>query len=45
VAIGLNKTDAFSINYAGMTFNAVPTPTGFDMDYYGTMTLHFVPVE
>lgn len=45
VAIGLNKTDAFSINYAGMTFNAVPTPTGFDMDYYGTMTLHFAPAE
>lgn len=45
VAIGLTKVDAFSINYYGMAFNAVPTATGFDMDYYGTMTLHFVPAE
>ncbi len=26
-------------------FNAVITDTGFDMDYYGNMTLHFVPAE
>ncbi len=45
VSIGLSKTDAFVINYYGMTFNAIPTSTGFDLDYYGTMTLHFVPAE
>ena len=45
VAVGLTKVDAFAINYYGTAFNAVPTPTGFDLDYYGTMTLHFVPAE
>lgn len=45
VSVGLTKVDAFSINYYGMAFNAVPTPTGFDMDYYGTMTLHFTLAE
>lgn len=45
VAVGLNRIEAFSINYYGTTFNAVPTSTGFDMDFYGTMTLHFVPAE
>ena len=33
------------ISYYGMMFNAVLTDTGFDMDYYGTMNLHFVPAE
>ena len=45
VAVGLNNVDAFVINYYGTMFNAVLTETGFDMDYYGTMTLHFVPAE
>lgn len=45
VAVGLNEVDAFVINYYGMMFNAVLTDTGFDMDYYGTMNLHFVPAE
>ena len=45
VAIGLSKTDAFAISYYGTTLNAVPTSTGFDMDYYGSMMLHFVPAE
>jgi len=45
VAVGLDQVDAFVINYYGMVFNAILTDTGFDMDYYGTMTLHFVPAE
>lgn len=45
VATGLTEVDAFVINYYGTMFNAVITDTGFDMDYYGTMTLHFVPAE
>ena len=45
VAVGLSKTDAFAISYYGTTLNAVPTATGFDMDYYGSMMLHFVPAE
>ena len=42
VPVGLSTVDAFSINYYGTMFNAALTDTGFDMDYYGTMTLHFV---
>jgi len=45
VAVGLSEVDAFVINYYGIMFNAVLTDEGFDMDYYGTMTLHFVPAE
>lgn len=45
VSVGLNQVDAFVINYYGMAFNAILTDTGFDLDYYGTMTLHFVPAE
>nr|MBR4281609.1 leucine-rich repeat domain-containing protein [Clostridia bacterium] len=45
VAMGLTKTEAFVINYYGMNYNCIPTGTGFDMDFYGTMNLHFVPAE
>lgn len=45
VSVGLNTVDAFVVNFYGMMFNAVLTDEGFDMDYYGTMTLHFVPAE
>ncbi|MBR5289078.1 MAG: leucine-rich repeat protein [Clostridia bacterium] len=45
VAVGLTSVDAFAINYYGSMFNAVLTDAGFDMDYYGTMTLHFVLAE
>lgn len=45
VAVGLNEMDAFVINYYGTMFNVVPTAEGFDMDYYGTMTLHLVAAE
>ena len=37
--------NVYAINYYGTMFNCVPTATGFDMDYYGTMTMHFVPAE
>jgi len=43
VAIGLTEVEAFVINYYGTAFNAVITDEGFDMDYYGSMILHFVP--
>jgi hypothetical protein len=33
------------INYFTTLFNAVLTDDGFDMDYYGTMVLHYVPEE
>ena len=33
------------IDYYGMLFPCVPTETGFDMDYYGSMMMHFVPAE
>ena len=45
VAMGLTKTDAFVINYYGVNYNCIPTETGFDMDFYGTMNLHFVPAQ
>ena len=45
VGVGLTQVDAFVINYYGTAFNAVITDEGFDMDYYGTMTLHFEAAE
>ena len=33
----------YAVNYYGTFFNCTPTDTGFDMDYYGTMTLHCTP--
>jgi hypothetical protein len=45
ISMGLNEVDAFVINYSSLTFNAVLTDDGFEMDYYGTMTLHFAPAE
>ena len=44
VALGLTQIDAFVISY-GMDYNFIPTETGFDIDFAGTMTLHFVPAE
>ena len=45
ISMGLTKQEAFVINYYGMMYNCIPTATGFDMDFYGTMNLHFVPAE
>ena len=44
VALGLKQVDAFVISY-GADYNFIPTDTGFDMDYFGTMTLHFELAE
>ena len=41
----VNAEGTYVINYYGTMFNCVPTATGFDMDYYGTMMMHFVPAE
>jgi len=41
----ITNEGVYSINYYGTAFNCTPTASGFDMDYYGTMTMHFVPVE
>ena len=41
----VDDAEAYVINYYGTLFNAVLTDTGFDLDFYGTMTLHFVPAE
>ena len=35
----------WAINYYGTLFNCTPTAAGFDMDFYGTMTMHFTPAE
>ena len=35
----------YAINYYGTMFNCTPTASGFDMDFYGTMMMHFVPAE
>lgn len=45
VSVGLNEVDAFVINYYGTMFNAVITEEGFDLDFYGSMILHYVPAE
>ena len=45
VSIGLEQAEAFVINYYGVEYVAVVTDTGFDMDYYGTMMLHFEAAE
>ena len=45
VSMGLTQVDAFVVNYYGVNYNFIPTETGFDMDFYGTMNLHFVPAE
>ena len=45
VSIGLEQAEAFVINYYGVEYVAVVSDTGFDMDYYGTMTLHFEAAE
>ena len=35
----------YIINYFGTNFTCTPTETGYDMDYYGTMIMHFTPAE
>lgn len=35
----------YIIDYFGTDFTCTPTEAGFDMDYYSTMLMHFVPAE
>ena len=35
----------YSINHFGTLFVCTPTESGLDMDYYGTMIVHFVPAD
>ena len=41
----IDENVTYVINYYGAFFSCVPTETGFDVDYYGTMTLHCTPAE
>ena len=41
----IDESGTYVINYYGAFFSCVPTETGFDVDYYGTMTLHCTPAE
>lgn len=36
---------AYVIDYYGNPLSCIPTDAGFDMDYFGSMTMHFVPAE
>ena len=35
------ETDGMIIDFSGQPLNVVPTATGLDMDYFGTMLMHF----
>ena len=35
----------YTIDYYGNPLVCTPTDAGFDMDYFGAMTMHFVPAE
>ena len=37
------EADGIVIAYPGQTLYLVPTEQGFDMDYFGTMLMHFAP--
>lgn len=41
----ITEEGVYAVNYYGTFFNCTPTDVGFDMDYYGTMTLHCAPAE
>ena len=36
-----SEADGIMIDFSGQTLNAVPTEKGFDMDYFGSMLMHF----
>ena len=37
------EADGIVIAYPGQLLYLVPTEQGFDMDYFGTMLMHFAP--
>lgn len=39
------ETDAYVIDYYGTIYEAILTAEGFEMDYFGSMLLSFVPAE
>ena len=39
------EVDGVIIDYYTQALNLVPTETGFDMDYFGSMLMHFAPEE
>lgn len=39
------EVDGVIVDYYTQMLNLVPTQEGFDMDYFGTMTIHFAPEE
>ena len=43
IPYAITEDGVYSINYYGMIYNCTPTDTGFDLDYFGTMTMHMVP--
>ncbi len=43
VPYSITGDGVYSVGYYGMIYNCTPTDAGFDMDYFGTMTLHLVP--
>lgn len=45
IPYSITEDGVYAINYYGIFYNCTPTDTGFDMDYFGTMTLHLVPAE
>ena len=45
VPYSITDEGVYAVNYYGIVYNCTPTETGFDLDYYGTMTLHCTPAE
>ena len=39
------EVDGVVIDYYTQALNLVPTEKGFDMDYFGSMLMHFVPED
>jgi len=40
-----SETDGIVIDFSGQALNVVPTDKGFDMDYFGSMLMHFAPED
>ncbi|MBQ4580567.1 MAG: hypothetical protein IJA83_07880 [Clostridia bacterium] len=41
----VTEEGVYAIDYYGIIHNCTPTDAGFDLDYYGTMTLHLIPAQ
>ena len=39
------EVDGIVIDYYTQALNLVPTEKGFDMDYFGSMLMHFAPED